>query len=75
MFGMFVDFEQRRAIIIDNSVAKLTLTTVEDLCATVADALDYGGKWPPIGGMSGSTIDVAGLITLGESIRGKLPFG
>ncbi|KAK1516777.1 hypothetical protein CPAR01_16393 [Colletotrichum paranaense] len=70
MFGMFVDFEQRRAIIVDNSIAKFTLTTVEDLCATVADALDYGGKWPPIGGMSGSTIDVAGLIALGESIRG-----
>lgn len=73
-FKMFADFENRRAIVLENSEnAPLTLTTVEDTAKVVALALEYEGKWPQSGGIQGSQTTVGEFLALAEKIRGKLP--
>ena len=66
----YVDFENRRALLVDDGDYKISLTTVQDMAGIVAEALDYPGQWPTIGGFSGSEITLAELIQLGEEIRG-----
>jgi len=39
----------------------------------VARAVEYGGKWPIIGGVQGTEITVGQLIALGGKIRGLWP--
>ncbi|KAK6820132.1 hypothetical protein RU639_007543 [Aspergillus parasiticus] len=70
MSATYVDFENRRAILVDDGNYKISLTTVQDLAGVVAEALDYPGQWPTVGGFSGSEITLAELIQLGEEIRG-----
>ncbi|KAF5012101.1 hypothetical protein FDECE_1818 [Fusarium decemcellulare] len=67
---LYVDFEARRAIRAGNGEYTLTLTTVEDLAAVMAEAVDFPEEWPRIGGICGSRITVNELIGLGESLRG-----
>ncbi|KAJ4188996.1 hypothetical protein NW759_016793 [Fusarium solani] len=69
-FHMFADFQNRRAIISGDGDAPITLTTVRDLSRLVAQALEYTGVWPTIGGMRGTQTTVSGLIALGEKLRG-----
>ncbi|KAJ3546503.1 hypothetical protein NM208_g1976 [Fusarium decemcellulare] len=69
---LYVDFETRRAIRAGNGQHTLTLTTVEDLAAVVAEAVDFPEEWPRIGGTCGSRITVNELIGLDESLRGSL---
>ncbi|KAH6876413.1 hypothetical protein B0T10DRAFT_540968 [Thelonectria olida] len=71
MQDMFADFANRRALQVEDGNFPVTLTTVEDLAEVTAQALDYDGEWPPIGGIQGSQTTVAGLISLGEKLRGK----
>ncbi|KAH7159717.1 hypothetical protein B0J13DRAFT_580930 [Dactylonectria estremocensis] len=71
MNDMFADFANRRALQVEDGGYPLTLTTVEDTAEVVAQALDYAGEWPKIGGIRGSQTTVAGLIGLGEKLRGK----
>ncbi|KAL4733396.1 hypothetical protein BDV11DRAFT_200198 [Aspergillus similis] len=70
MSATYVDFENRRAILVDDGDYKISLTTVQDMAGVVAEALDYPGIWPTVGGFSGSEITLAELIQLGEKIRG-----
>ncbi|RMZ76209.1 hypothetical protein DV738_g5038, partial [Chaetothyriales sp. CBS 135597] len=67
-----VDFEGRRAILVEGSGddASLTLTTVQDLAHVVARAIDYEGEWPVVGGIKGAQVSLRELVTLGEKIRG-----
>ncbi|KAF0639729.1 hypothetical protein FPSE5266_05437 [Fusarium pseudograminearum] len=69
-FYMFADFQNRRAIISEDSDAPITLTTVQDMSRLVAQALEYNGVWPTVGGMQGTVTTVSGLIALGEKLRG-----
>ncbi|KAF5232140.1 hypothetical protein FANTH_13137 [Fusarium anthophilum] len=69
-FYMFGDFQNRRAIVPEDSEAPITLTIVRDMCRIVAQALEYDGVWPHVGGMQGTAFTVSELITLGEKIRG-----
>jgi hypothetical protein len=71
MSATYVDFRNRKAIMVDDGDYKITLTTVQDLGKVVARALEYTGTWPVVGGISGSEITLAKLIVLGESLRGK----
>ncbi|KAM0390708.1 hypothetical protein ACHAPZ_011589 [Fusarium culmorum] len=69
-FYMFADFQNRRAIISEDGDAPITLTTVRDMSRLVAQALEYNGVWPTVGGMQGTVTTVSGLIALGEKLRG-----
>ncbi|GKU09182.1 unnamed protein product [Fusarium langsethiae] len=69
-FYMFADFQNRRAIIPEDGDAPITLTTVRDMSRLVAQALEYNGVWPTVGGMQGTVTTVPGLIALGEKLRG-----
>lgn len=66
----FIDFENRRAIAVDEDSASITLTTVQDMGAVVAEALDYEGAWPVDGGMRGTQTTVAEVIELARRLRG-----
>ncbi|CAD0106610.1 unnamed protein product [Aureobasidium uvarum] len=66
------DFDEGRFIMIDGSDNdRITLTTVQDLAQVVARAVEYEGKWPVVGGISGVELSMKQIIELGESIRGK----
>jgi len=66
------DFAKRRMLIVDGGEDKMiTFTTVQDLAAVVARAIDHKGEWPVVGGMAGKTMSVGDLIALGERIRGS----
>ncbi|KAF2811743.1 NAD(P)-binding protein [Mytilinidion resinicola] len=68
-----IDFENRRAVVVEGHDAIMTFTTVQDLAAVVARAVDYDGKWPVIGGISGNRIPVSRILEIGERVRGH-PF-
>lgn len=65
------DFENRRALIIDDSGdAKISLITVDDFSKVVARAIDFEGEWPIVGGVRGTLTSIRQLIALGEKVRG-----
>ncbi|KAF2491282.1 NAD(P)-binding protein [Lophium mytilinum] len=68
-----IDFEHRRAVIVEGHDAIMTFTTVQDLAAVVARAVDYDGKWPVIGGISGNRVPISRILEIGEKVRGH-PF-
>ncbi|KAF5530034.1 hypothetical protein FPHYL_14143 [Fusarium phyllophilum] len=70
VFYMFADFQNRRAIIPEDPDAPITLTTVRDMSRVVAQALEYNGVWPTVGGMQGTAFTVSELVALGEKLRG-----
>jgi hypothetical protein len=64
------DFNKRRAIVLEGAEdATLSLITAHDFCAVVAQALDYQGTWPVIGGIVGERVTVKQLLAIGEKIR------
>ncbi|KAF5009007.1 hypothetical protein FDECE_4745 [Fusarium decemcellulare] len=67
---MFVDFETRNAIIAGDGNHPIVLTTVQDVANVVAEAIDYPGEWPVVGGITGTRTTVAELVKLGEQLRG-----
>ena len=69
----FVDFENRRAIIVGDGQHAFTTTTIEDFSSVVADSLDYEGVWPVNGGIVGSRITVAELVKMAQKLRGMRP--
>lgn len=71
MLDIPFDFENRRALALDGgNDDRLTLTTVQDLAAVVAKAIDYEGEWPTVGGIRGAEVSVGQLLSLGEKVRG-----
>lgn len=67
---LYFDFQSRRAILVGDGNYTITLTTIGDLAAVVAEAVDFSGEWPRIGGIRGSQITVAELLRIGEELRG-----
>ncbi|KAL9070248.1 MAG: hypothetical protein Q9157_005868 [Trypethelium eluteriae] len=68
------DYYNGRAIVVDgHEDAIMTLTTVGDVAAIVARAVDYEGEWPEIGGIRGNRVTFSQVIQIGEKIRGR-PF-
>ena len=49
----------------------LTFTSVEDIAAAVAGAVEYTGEWPVIGGISGDRITLREIIKIGERVTGS----
>jgi hypothetical protein len=62
----FLDFQNRRAIQMDDAHHPIVVTTVQDLAAVVAEALDYESEWPHVGGITGTRTTIARLIKLGK---------
>ena len=50
----------------------MTYTSVTDLAAVIARAVDLDGEWPVIGGISGNRVSISELLKIGEKVRGKL---
>lgn len=69
------DFQNRRAIAVNgHEDAVLTLTTAADLASVVAQAVDYDGQWPEVGGIRGNRVTFSQVIEIGENIRGTWLF-
>jgi hypothetical protein len=66
-----IDFENRRAIVVEGFDAVITYTTVQDLAAVVARAVEYVGEWPLNGGISGNRVAISQLLKIGQKVRGK----
>lgn len=66
----FVDFEHRRAILLDDGNQPLVLTAITDDSAILARALEDSCPWPTIGGIRGARTSINELIALGRKIRG-----
>lgn len=65
------DFQNRRAITVDgHEDAVVVFTTAADLASVVAQAVDYDGQWPEIGGIRGNRMTFSQVIEIGEKIRG-----
>lgn len=65
------DFNNRRALILDGSDhVPISLTTVQDLAKVVTKAVEHGGEWPLVSGVSGDKVTVAELIAIGDRVRG-----
>lgn len=68
--AMQLDFQHRRGIQVDDGQHPVVLTLVRDLAAVVAEAIDYAGEWPVVGGIRGSPTTFAEILKLGEELRG-----
>lgn len=67
-----VDFEKRRAIVVEGTLDDdIVYTSVEDIANVVTQAVDYEGEWPEVGGICGEKTTIRQLLKLGEDIRGK----
>lgn len=68
---LFFDFENRRAIFIDDGDNdRMSFITVEDFTKVIVQAVEFDGEWPVIGGIRGTDISIGNLIALGEKVRG-----
>ncbi|EED19053.1 conserved hypothetical protein [Talaromyces stipitatus ATCC 10500] len=66
------DFANRRAMVVDGyEDAIMTLTTVSDVAAVVARAVEYAGKWPMIGGIRGNRVTFSQVLDIGRKVRGN----
>lgn len=65
-----IDFQNRRAIVVDGHDAIMTYTTVQDVAAIVTRAVDLDGEWPVFGGISGNRLPTSEILKIGEKVRG-----
>ncbi|KAH7029800.1 uncharacterized protein B0I36DRAFT_135365 [Microdochium trichocladiopsis] len=64
--------EEHRIIAMEGHMDdEFSLTSVEDIAAVVAGALDYKGEWPVYGGISGQRLTYHDVQRIGEKVRGK----
>lgn len=66
----FLDFENRRALLLDDGNAPLVITAIADDAQILLRALDDPRPWPSIGGIRGYRTTINELFTLGKKIRG-----
>lgn len=68
----FIDFQNRRAIVVEgHEDAVMTFTAVRDIAGVVAAAVELeDGEWPETGGVAGSRVTVKQVVAMGERIRG-----
>jgi len=67
----FLDFENRRCIVLDDGNQPIALTAVQDCSQILSKALDDTARpWPRIGGIKGSCTTINELLELGKKIRG-----
>lgn len=67
----FIDFQNRRAIVVEgHEDAIFTVTSVHDIAEVIARAVDLDDEWPVFGGIRGNRVTVSQIIEVGERIRG-----
>ncbi|KAI1806375.1 NAD(P)-binding protein [Daldinia bambusicola] len=69
----FVDLHNRRAVVVEGHDPIITFTTVQDLAAVVAQAVEFEGEWPVVGGTRGNSLPVSKIVEIAEQVRGS-PF-
>ena len=68
----FIDFQNRRAIVVEGyEDAFMSLTTVQDIAGVVAGAIEVD-EWPEVGGIRGNRATISNIIEIGEKLRGEL---
>ncbi|KAM0558096.1 hypothetical protein ACHAPJ_005263 [Fusarium lateritium] len=70
MFETPINFHGRRALLVDDGEAVITLTTAQDAAQVTALAIEDEREWPLVSGVKGSDITLNELVALGEKIRG-----
>lgn len=65
-----IDFQNRRAIVVEGIDSIMTYTTVQDVAGVVARAVDLDGEWPIVSGISGNRVTISQLLKIGEKVRG-----
>lgn len=67
----FADFENRRAMVLDDGTQPIVLTAIQDDANILAKALDDTERpWPRVGGIRGCRTSINELVELGKKIRG-----
>jgi hypothetical protein len=66
----FIDFNKRRAIILDDGNNPFALTSIADISGMLALALDDPRPWPAIGSMEAYRTTSNELLALGKKLRG-----
>ncbi|XP_014560864.1 hypothetical protein COCVIDRAFT_88297 [Bipolaris victoriae FI3] len=67
----FIDFENRRAMLLDEGDQPIVLTAMQDDAVILAKALkDTERPWPKLGGIRGCQTTINELIALGKKLRG-----
>jgi hypothetical protein len=66
----FVDFETRRAIVLDDGDQPLVVIAISDISEVLARALDDDRPWPVIGGMRGCQTSINEILAIGKRLRG-----
>ncbi|KAF2441577.1 NmrA-like family protein-like protein [Karstenula rhodostoma CBS 690.94] len=66
----FVDFERRRAMVLDGGEQPIVLTAIADISAVLDLALSDTDVWPAVGGMRGARTSINELLSLGKKLRG-----
>ncbi len=70
---LWIDFPNRKAIILDREDPIFTLTTMNDLANVVARAIEYDKEWPIVSGIRGTNISTSKILEIGAKVRGKSP--
>ncbi|EFX06278.1 hypothetical protein CMQ_6599 [Grosmannia clavigera kw1407] len=65
----FADLENRRAIVIDELDPVVSMTTVQDMAAVLARAVDFEGEWPEVGGIQGNNLAISEIVDVGKRLR------
>jgi hypothetical protein len=66
----FIDYERRRAMVLDAGTQPLVVTAIADISAMLDLALSDERAWPRIGGMQGARTSINELLALGKRVRG-----
>jgi hypothetical protein len=66
----FIDFENRRAMVLDDGDMPIVLTAVADVSGMLALALDDAKPWPTVGGIQGVKTNINEILALGKKVRG-----
>ena len=66
----FIDFEKRRAMVLDDGNQPLVVTAIADISHVLNLALESKEAWPEVGGMRGARTTINDLLSLGKKLRG-----
>jgi hypothetical protein len=67
---LFVDFENRRAMVLDDGDMPMVVTPIATASEFLSRALSSDAPWPVVGGMQGCRTTNNDLVALGKKIRG-----
>jgi hypothetical protein len=70
LFETPINFNDCRALLVDDGETVITLITAQDAAKATALAVEYEGEWPVVSGIKGADITMNELVALGEKVRG-----